>query len=392
MTRIYLIRHAEAEGNLYRRSHGWYNSLITDNGYRQIAALKGRFDNIPIDAVYSSDLFRTMTTAGAIYISHGLELHTRPDLREMNLGVWEDQTWGELAVRDGQRLYEFNHSAPEFHTEGGETFFQVQERMLAAVRDIAKKHPEQTVAVFSHGTAIRCLQAAVRGLKPGEMDVLGYSDNTAVTCLTVDEQGNCRLVFADDNSHLPEEISTLARQKWWKSRDSSLADANLWFRPLDMEREGERYREARSDAWKDIHGAETPCDIETFQQDAMRCWAQDPQKAIIAAMKENQFAGVLQMDLERGAEEGIGYIPFVYMSPDYRKKGLGVQLIGQAVSTYRPLGRDRLRLRCAPENGVAQRFYKKYGFVKVGEVKGSGGVALDLMEKYIGFEPAGESR
>ena len=39
MTTIYLIRHAEAEGNLYRRAHGWYNSIITDRGYRQIAAL-----------------------------------------------------------------------------------------------------------------------------------------------------------------------------------------------------------------------------------------------------------------------------------------------------------------------------------------------------------------
>ena len=32
MTTIYLIRHAEAEGNLYRRAHGWYNSTITDRG------------------------------------------------------------------------------------------------------------------------------------------------------------------------------------------------------------------------------------------------------------------------------------------------------------------------------------------------------------------------
>ena len=59
MTRIYLVRHAEAEGNLYRRIHGWYDSLITDNGYRQIAALAHRFEGIPVDAVYSSDLFRT---------------------------------------------------------------------------------------------------------------------------------------------------------------------------------------------------------------------------------------------------------------------------------------------------------------------------------------------
>ena len=392
MTRIYLIRHAEAEGNLYRRVHGWYNSLITDNGYRQIAALKGRFDNIPVDAVYSSDLFRTMTTARAIYLSHGLELHTRPDLREIGVGEWEDTPWGELAHRDGQRLYEFNHSSPHFQVEGGETYAQVQARMLAAMRDIAKNHPDQTVAAFSHGTAIRCLQAAVRGLKPGEMDGLGHSDNTGVTCLTVDETGNCRLIFENDNSHLPEEISTLARQKWWKSQESSLADANLWFRPLDMEGEGDLYRAARSDAWRDIHGPDLPCDSEAFQQDALRCWRQNPQKAVMAAMQGEEYAGVLQLDLERWAEEGIGYIPFVYMTPDYRKKGLGVQLIGQAVSTYRPLGRTKLRLRCAPENGVAQRFYKKYGFVKVGEVQGGGGVPLDLLEKEIGYTITDGSR
>ena len=77
MTTLYLIRHAEAEGNLYRRIHGQYNSLITDNGYRQIQALQKRFADVPIDAVYSSDLFRTMTTARAIYVPKGLPLQTR---------------------------------------------------------------------------------------------------------------------------------------------------------------------------------------------------------------------------------------------------------------------------------------------------------------------------
>ncbi len=62
-TTLYLIRHAQAEGNLYRRCQGWYDSLITETGYRQIAALAERFKDVKIDAVYSSDLFRTRTTA-----------------------------------------------------------------------------------------------------------------------------------------------------------------------------------------------------------------------------------------------------------------------------------------------------------------------------------------
>ena len=88
MTRVYIVRHAEAEGNLYRRVHGWYDSLITDNGRRQIAALANRFQDIHVDAVYSSNLYRTMTTAGAVYKPKGLTLHTRPDLREISAEVY----------------------------------------------------------------------------------------------------------------------------------------------------------------------------------------------------------------------------------------------------------------------------------------------------------------
>ena len=56
MTTIYLIRHAEAEGNLYRIAQGQANSSITDRGERQIQALARRFADIPIDAVYASAL------------------------------------------------------------------------------------------------------------------------------------------------------------------------------------------------------------------------------------------------------------------------------------------------------------------------------------------------
>ncbi|MEQ2455062.1 bifunctional histidine phosphatase family protein/GNAT family N-acetyltransferase [Flavonifractor hominis] len=385
MTRVYLIRHAEAEGNLYRRVHGWYNSLITDNGYRQIAALRGRFADVPIDAVYSSDLFRTKTTAGAIYLTHGLELRTLPELREIGVGEWEDRTWGELERTDAVRLIRFNHSAPDFQVRGGETFDQVQQRMKRAVLSLAAAHPGQTIALFSHGTAIRCLQGAVRGLGPGEMDELGHSDNTAVTCLEVEGE-YIRIVFENDNSHLPEEISTLARQKWWKQEGGRSADANLWFRPLDLESQAELYSAARHDAWVDICGPDVPFDRDGFLKDAMRCWKQDPGKAICCAMRGDEIAGVLQLDLERDRDEGAGYIPFLYILPQFRRQGLGVQLIGQAVSTFRPLGRTTLRLCCAPDNGRAQRFYQRYGFRKNGQMPGSR-QPLDRLEKYIGYEP-----
>ena len=382
MTKIYLVRHAEAEGNLYRRIHGQYDSLVTDNGYRQIAALAHRFEDIHVDAVYSSDLFRTCTTAKAIYGPKGLPLTTRKSLREVSMGVWEDRTWGEVARTDAQQLAWFNTTDRRWKVEGGESFAELRERISAAIRQIAHNHPGETVAVVSHGTAIRNALAVFQGLSIEESASLPHSDNTAVSLLEFDGD-EVRVVFHDDGSHLPEEISTFAKQRWWKQDTGSLADANMWFRPLDMEREADFYRQCRGEAWLNIHGSPAHYAEEGFYQDALAQWRYD-RRAVTCAMLGDELAGLLQLDLQRHAEKGIGYIPFVYMMPSHRKQGLGVQLLGQAVSVYRPLGRRYLRLRCAPDNLVAQRFYKRYGFYRVGSAEGTR-VPLDLLEKSIGY-------
>ena len=121
MTTLYLIRHAEAEGNAYRRIDGWYNSLITPNGLLQIEALRRRFEPIQIVACYASDLYRTCKTASAIYVPKALELHTDPRLREVGLGRWENHPFGELEQFEPELLEQFNHDTIHWHVEGSET-------------------------------------------------------------------------------------------------------------------------------------------------------------------------------------------------------------------------------------------------------------------------------
>jgi probable phosphoglycerate mutase len=102
----------------------------------------------------------------------------------------------------------------------------------------------------------------------------------------------------------------------------------------------------------------------------------------------SEMVGMVQCDLDRGAGEGICFVPFVYMNPQFRHQGLGVQLIGQTISLARPLGRSRLRLRCSPTNAVAKRFYSRYGFRKVGMATDSR-VELELLEKDISYPHPG---
>lgn len=387
VTKLYLIRHAEAEGNLYRRLQGWYDSVITENGYRQIAALAERFRDVPVDAVYASDLFRTRATASAIYAPKGLRLNARRALREIDVGEWEDDPFALVVRRDPKEFARFNSNDPAFRCGGSETFAQVRERVSNAVLNIAREHPGQTVAVFSHGVAIRNALAKFMGYSIEETaEKVHHGDNTAVALLEI-ENGKADVVFYNDNSHLSEEISTFARQAWWK-KTGNILDANLWFRPLDMARDSRFYYAAREEAWLDIHGSMLHFDGDGFLGDAIAQAKYDP-RSVMQVMLGDKPAGLLQLDLRRDAHKGVGNIPFFYMLPEFRKRGLGVQLLGQAVSTYRPLGRKYLRLRCAPDNHMAQRFYQRYGFNKIGEAPGSR-VPLDLMEKYIGYEQPDE--
>ena len=90
-TTIYLVRHAEAEGNIGRRCHGHYDSLLTKRGLEQAKVVGERFRSEPIDAVYSSDLWRARHTALAIAEPHGLPVIERRALREIDMGEWEDK-------------------------------------------------------------------------------------------------------------------------------------------------------------------------------------------------------------------------------------------------------------------------------------------------------------
>ena len=380
MTTIYLIRHAQAEGNLYRRCHSWHNGMITVKGRTQIEALERRFDGVRIDAVYSSDLYRTMTTARAIYRSRDLPLRVDPKLREIGAGVWEDVPWGQLLHDDRDSLAAFLACDPGWQVEGGETHPQVRDRMRAAIERIAAAHPDQTVAVVSHGCAIRTALSAFLGLAPGQISQIPLGNNASVSKLEA-ENGQIKVIYYNDESHLPDYSVPRASVVYGIAGMERNA---LRFQPLLLPQERERYLDARRDGWLASHGTMDGFDGEAFLRTAENNSAY-ARESVMVALLGDEPVGILQMDWNQEAELRVGRVPFFYMMPEFRSKGLGVQLLGHAVCTYRAMGRQFLRLRCAPENHRARKFYLSHGFYKVGEEPGGIG-HLDTMEKYIGLE------
>lgn len=380
MTTIYLIRHAQAEGNLYRRCHSWHNGLITVKGRTQIETLERRFEGVHFDAVYSSDLYRTMTTARAIYRTRNLPLRIDPDLREIGAGVWEDVPWGQLLHDYRDSLAAFLRCDPAWQIEGSETFPAVRQRMERAIRRIAAAHPDQTVAVVSHGCAIRAVLSVFLGLEPEQMCQIPLGNNTSVAQLEA-ENGQIRVYRYNDESHLPNSDVPKASISYGLTGMERNA---LRFQPLLLSQERERYLAARRDGWQASHGTMDGFDGAAFLRTVEENSAHAPESVVLALLGDTPM-GVLQMDWEQEKESRVGWVTFLYVNPEFRSKRLGIQLLGHAVCTYRAMGRQFLRLGCPAGGERVQRFYRSHGFYPVGRETGSTS-QLDILEKHIGLE------
>ena len=315
-TKIFLVRHAEAEGNLFRVAHGQYDSTITPQGYRQLSYLQDRFKNEKLDAVYGSDLTRTRTTASALYVPRNLDFRPLPLLREINLGSWEQKTWGEIQRMDKQMYIDFNKRPDLWHAEGAETFVQVRDRVLAGIRQIAAENPGAAVAAASHGAALRTLLGTLQGMSLREIGQTGHGDNTAVSLLEVDGE-HIKVIFRDDASHLPSSISTFRRQSWHK--DDAATEPGLWFR--------------------------------TVREDA--------HSKVAEALLDEEVVGRIAMDVEQLALRITAY----EIVPALRGQRYGIQLLGQAVQYARTCGRETVVVAC-PE--PLRSYFAQYGFVPSG--------------------------
>lgn len=334
MTRLYLIRHAEAEGNLYRVAHGHCNGLITNyRGYQQIDALRERFRKVDIDAVYSSDLYRTQITARAIWLPKALPLHLEPAFREICMGEWEDHTWHELNVRYPEEMYNFNRRADLWRVPGAETAQQVVDRFIPALERVARAHEGGTAAVFSHGMALRTVLAFCRAdAGGGGADApRGQHRRVAAGMGERDVPGGIpgRQQPSDERG-----LSTFARQSWWKEKN--MVESGEGYGPLPEEKRAALGMPAGGEATGVWYG-----------------------EALIGAFSLSDEGDALRLS-------------WYGLTPQWRGKGLGIPPMGQAVDACLRRGRDILRVDC-PDKGL-RLFFARLGFVPT---------AGDTMEKDV---------
>ena len=215
-TRILLVRHCEAEGNTNGRFQGSSDCGISGNGEKQLELLALRLRNIRIDAMYSSPLKRAWLTAEAVNRYHHLPIHAEKRLQEIDGGDYEGLRWADLPKVAPEQDANWYTAPQNFCAPHGESMRQVYDRVWEAVRAIVRENPGKTVCVASHGCAIRNILCHAMNKPLEQLNDVDWCDNTAVSVIDFDQQGNPHLAVWNDASHLTPEVSVFAKQTWWR--------------------------------------------------------------------------------------------------------------------------------------------------------------------------------
>lgn len=214
--RLIIVRHCEAMGNHLRVFQGSTDCEITQNGARQLEALAERMREFPFQAAYSSPLKRAYRTAQAANRHYGLPIQTDCRLAEINGGCWEGKKWGDFPTLFPQESDHWNREPWKFHPDGGESMRAVYHRVWGAAVEIAARHFGQSVLVASHGCAIRNLLCRAHGWEIERLNEVDWCDNTAVSVIEFDRSLRPQILLENDSSHLTEQLSTFAKQSWWR--------------------------------------------------------------------------------------------------------------------------------------------------------------------------------
>ncbi len=199
-TRICFIRHGETDWNVEKRIQGQLDIPLNETGVRQAAAMAYNAAHHRFAALYSSDLARARDTAKMLAQRDGLEVQPLPLLRERHFGILQGLTGAEARARhpEAHAHYAGRDLDDDFQT--GESLRAFAARVEAAVQEVARRHPGQTLAAVTHAGVLDTLYRRATGRPlhtPRDFPI----PNCALNWFRIDAHG-WQLEAWDDHHHL----------------------------------------------------------------------------------------------------------------------------------------------------------------------------------------------
>lgn len=182
--RLLLIRHGQTPNNVSGAlDTAFPGAGLTDLGQAQAAAVPAALADEDVSAVYASPLVRTQLTGNPLGVERRIEVHVREGLEEIAAGAFEMRSDQEAVEAYLGGLAAWLHRDLDHALPGGTTGHDFMDRYDGAVRGIAERHGrEDTVALFSHGAAIRVFATLAAGLDAEEVEGM-WINNTGMILL-----------------------------------------------------------------------------------------------------------------------------------------------------------------------------------------------------------------
>ena len=161
-TLVLLVRHGQTPttgSTLPGRAKGLH---LAEAGQAQAEAVAARIGALTnVDAVYASPLERTRETAAPIGRAVGQRVRVDKGLLECEFGEWTGRKLSELnKLPEWQTVQRYPSG---FRFPGGESFSEMQQRMVATLDRLGAAHRGKAVVLVSHADPIKAAVAHALG-------------------------------------------------------------------------------------------------------------------------------------------------------------------------------------------------------------------------------------
>jgi alpha-ribazole phosphatase len=162
--RILLFRHGETANSKEVCFNGHYDVGLSKRGQEQFQHWAEILKEKSFKAIYSSDLQRTSNSAQFIAHQHGLKPVSYSELRELSFGTWEGMSVSEVERTYPGQMQERMKSVATFQADGGETYPQLQARVIPKFEEIVARHPNDQIVMVCHGGVNRVILGHLLGI------------------------------------------------------------------------------------------------------------------------------------------------------------------------------------------------------------------------------------
>ncbi|MFO1386304.1 MAG: histidine phosphatase family protein [Chitinivorax sp.] len=208
ITRFCFVRHGETDWNVQRRLQGHIDTPLNQTGQAQAEATAKGLNGHVFDAIYSSDLIRTLQTARYAAQLLDLPIHLRSDLRERHYGAFQGLTYSEAERNFPGDYARFKAREAAYEIlDDGESLLQHRQRVQICLENIAAKHAGESVLIVTHGGVLDIIYRLATGLDMSAPRDFGIP-NAALNWINF-RQGEWQLLQWADQAHLHAALDEL---------------------------------------------------------------------------------------------------------------------------------------------------------------------------------------